>query len=269
MKMTFRITFEIKMLILVIFLYPSCKKDKPVTLNPIIFNPDLAYETMTDYDGNIYKTITIGTQTWMAENLKTTKYNDGTDIPLITNDTAWSNITTPAYSWYDNNSTYYKPIYGALYNAYTINTGRLCPLGWSVPNNNDWTTLVTFLGDTAGTYPYSARAGNKLREIDIYHWTIGMDGGAGVWYPSTNVGTNESGFTALPCGRRGGDGSFGWSGSETYWWSSSVFSDSTYSLHDLIGNNWNWNVGNVFGGVSRNFDFSKNHGFSVRCLKIN
>lgn len=249
------------MLILVFFLYASCKKDKPITLNPIIFNPDLTYGTMTDYDGNVYKTITIGTQIWMAENLKTTKFNDGTDIPLITDDNAWNNNTTPAYSWYDNDSTYYKPIYGALYNAYTINTGRLCPLGWSVPNNNDLTTLISFLGDTAGTYAHSAIAGNKLREINTYHWTIGIDGGAGVHYPSTNIGTNESGFTALPCGRRGGDGSFGWSGSNTYWWSSSV--------HVLVGNNWYWSVGNVYGGVARNYDFSKNYGFSVRCFRIN
>ena len=152
------------------------QKDKPVTLNPIIFNPDLAYETMTDYDGNVYKTITIGTQTWMAENLKTTKYNDGIDIPLITNDTAWSNITTPAYSWYDNNSTNYKATYGALYNSYTIKTGRLCPLGWSVPNNDDWATLITYLGDTIGRSCLVGIAGDKLREKNTFHWTIGIIG---------------------------------------------------------------------------------------------
>jgi uncharacterized protein (TIGR02145 family) len=268
MKMTFRITFEIKMLILVIFMYPSCKKDKSVTLNPIIFNPDLAYETMTDYDGNVYKTITIGTQTWMAENLKTTKYKDGIDIPLITNDTAWSNITTPAYCWYDNNSTNYKETYGALYNSYTIKTGRLCPLGWDVPNNDDWVTLITFLGDTVGRSCLVGFAGDKLREKNTFHWTIGIIGGVGVHYPSNSIGTNESGFTALPCGRRNGDGSFLESGSLTYWWSSSVLSSSTY-FPIFVGDNWCWTISNKCSGVNSNYDFSKNMGSSVRCLKIN
>jgi len=269
MKRTFGNSFKIKTLILIFFLYPSCKKDNPVTLNPIVFNPDLTYETMTDYEGNVYKTITIGTQTWMAENLKTTKYNDGTDIPLITNDTIWSNIKTPAYSWYDNNSAYYKSIYGALYDSYTVKAGMLCPLGWHVPDNNEWTTLITYLGDTAGIPAMQATAGNKLKEINTFHWTIGMAGGAGVHYPSKNVGTNESGFTALPCGRRNGIGSFDSTGSDTFWWSSSVFNDTLSLSYSLLGNNWIWRIGNVTGGLGSDYSYIGNMGFSVRCIKNN
>jgi uncharacterized protein (TIGR02145 family) len=269
MKRAFKISFKIKMFILIFFLYPSCKKDNPVTLSPIVFNPDLTYETMNDYDGNIYKTITIGTQTWMAENLKTTKYNDGTDIPLIINDTVWSNIKTPAYSWYDNNSAYYKAIYGALYDPYTVNTGKLCPLGWHVPNNDEWTTLITYLGDTIGMPFWLVTAGDKLKEKDTFHWTVGIVGGAGVYYPSTSIGNNKSGFTALPCGKRVGNGLYGWIGSTASWWSSSIFSDSTYFLPSLVGNNWYWNLENTYSGVKNHFEYVGNTGLSVRCLKNN
>jgi len=99
--------------------------------------------TVTDADGNIYNTVTIGTQTWMVENLKVTKYNDGTAIPLVTDNTAWSNLTTPGYCWYNNDAATNKNTYGGLYNFYTVNTGKLAPTGWHVPpmqNGQQWKT---------------------------------------------------------------------------------------------------------------------------------
>ncbi|MGB4293792.1 MAG: FISUMP domain-containing protein, partial [Bacteroidales bacterium] len=99
---------------------------------------------MNDVDGNRYKVIMIGNQLWMAENLRTTKYNDGTPIPLVTDNTAWSNLTSPGYCWYDNNSTN-KDTYGALYNWYTVNTGKLCPSGWHVPSDDEWTIMQNYL----------------------------------------------------------------------------------------------------------------------------
>ena len=105
-----------------------------------------ATPNVVDIDGNVYHTVTIGTQVWMVENLKTTKYNDGTAIPLVTDNTAWGALTTPGYCWYNNDSATYKNTYGALYNWYAVNTGKLAPTGWHVPTDSEWTVLTTYLG---------------------------------------------------------------------------------------------------------------------------
>lgn len=146
---------------------------------------------ITDIDGNSYKTVKIGTQVWMAENLKTTKYSDGAAITNITDGAAWVALTTPAYCWYNNDASAYKDAYGGLYNLYAVMTGKLCPTGWHVPTNDDWNTLGTYLGGTAV-------AGGKMKETGTTHWL------------SPNVGaTNESGFNGLATGYRGdSDGVF-------------------------------------------------------------
>ncbi len=136
---------------------------------------------LTDHDGNVYKTFLIGTQTWMAENLKTTKLNDGTSIPLVIDTTSWSNLATPAYCWYNNDPDYKNP-YGALYNWYTVNTGKLCPTGWHVPSDTEWTMMTNYLGG-------ESLAGGKLKS------TSGWNN------PNTGA-TNETGFTAIPGGNR-------------------------------------------------------------------
>ena len=118
---------------------------------------------VTDDDGNVYHSVTIGTQVWMVENLKTTKYNDGTSIPLVTDATDWHNLLTPGYCWNNNDEATYKATYGALYNWYTVNTGNLCPTGWHVPGDAEWTTLTTYLGG-------EDVAGGKLKEVGITHW---------------------------------------------------------------------------------------------------
>jgi uncharacterized protein (TIGR02145 family) len=159
--------------------------------------------TVTDDDGNIYNTVTIGTQVWMVENLKTTVTKYGNAIPLVTDVTAWGNLTTPGFCWYNNDENTYKNTYGALYNWYAVNTGRLCPFDWHVPTDTEWTILTTYLGG-------DSVAGNKLRETGIIHWA------------NPNIGaTNETGFTALPGGYRYYLGSFGGITYVGQWWSSS------------------------------------------------
>lgn len=153
----------------------SCKKGDESS-NPA------SSETVTDIDGNIYKTVTIGTQIWMAENLKTTKYNDGTAIQLVTDNTVWKNSASPAYCWYKNDEGTYKNTYGALYNWYAVSTGKLSPSGWHVPSDSEWTTLISFLGG-------DAVSGGKLKEMGTAHW-LSPNSGA----------TNENGFSALPGG---------------------------------------------------------------------
>jgi len=148
----------------------------------IRFNPGLMYDSVTDIVVNQYKTIKIDNQDWFAENLKTSKLNDGTDIPVIMDDEEWVALSTPGYCWYLNDEFKYKNAYGALYNFYTVETGKLCPTGWHVPGDEDWTTLFSFLGG-------GSVASGQLRETGTTHWTTTN--------PEVN---NSSGFTALPGG---------------------------------------------------------------------
>jgi uncharacterized protein (TIGR02145 family) len=143
------------------------------------------YGSVTDIDGNVYKTVTIGSQNWMAENLRVTKYNDGTPIQYITDDTEWLDNALGAYCAYNNTTdtdTIYK--YGYLYNSYAVNTGKLAPEGWHIPTDEEWEELTTYLGGIEV-------AGRKLKEGGTSHWNS----------PNTGA-TNESGFTALPGGYR-------------------------------------------------------------------
>ena len=200
---------------------------------------------MNDTDGNVYKIVTIGTQVWMAENLKTTKYNDGSMIPLVIDSTAWSNLKTPGYCWYNNDLVTYGNIYGVLYNWYTVNTGKLAPLGWHVPTYDEWIILINFLGG-------SSVAGGAMKDTGTTYWQ------------SPNIGaTNTSGFMALPGGERdwntGDFYSIGYGGE---WWSSTssgIWPTGTpVSLKYGIGNS----EANIGGGQ----DFV-NVGCSVRCVR--
>ena len=208
-------------------------------VSPIAFNPDLTYGTMTDNNGNVYKTITIGTQTWMAENLKTTKYRNGDPIANVTG-SSWTSLVTGAYCWYNNDSTIYKSIYGALYNWYSVNDSRnIAPAGWHVATDSEWTTLTTFLGG-------ESVAGVKLKETGISHWLT----------PNTGS-TNNSGFTALPGGNNDKSGSFNLVSYNGYWWSSTDYS-STNARGRLMFYDNSFVVSSVYG---------KYHGLSVRCIK--
>ena len=154
-----------------------------------------AEPTVVDIDGNVYHTVTIGTQVWMVENLKTTKYNDGTAIPLVTDSAAWDELTTPGYCWYNNDSATYKNPYGALYNWYAVSTGKLAPTGWHVPTDSEWAVLTTYVGNTY--YGGLDSAGGALKSTDKTYWLS----------PNTGA-TNSSGFSALPGGFRDYVGTF-------------------------------------------------------------
>lgn len=195
---------------------------------------------VADYEGNFYPVIKIGTQTWMAENLKSTRYNDGTVIPLVTDALAWTFINTPGYCWNNNDKATYGDIYGALYNWYTVNTGKLCPGGWHVPSDGEWTFLTDYLG---GIY----NAGGKLKEAGTTHWLS----------PNTGA-TNQSGFTALPAGIRGEEGQFTYFGVLTAFWTSTPYNELKPFYRNL-----NNELSSVWVG-----DGSLNiNGFSIRCLR--
>jgi uncharacterized protein (TIGR02145 family) len=200
--------------------------------------------SIADIDGNHYRTIIIGEQEWMGENLKVTRLNDGTEIMNVPAMNEWTRVTSPAYSWYDNDVSN-KTIYGALYNWFAVDSGNLCPVGWRVPDDSDWEVLTDFLGGLSV-------AGGKLKETGISHWN------------SPNSGaTNESGFSGRPGGYRYGQywgtGTFYEKGLNGYWWSGTECTD-THSWTRTI------HAGN--SRVYRSF-FTKNKGFSVRCIKNN
>lgn len=197
------------------------------------------FETVTDIEGNVYKNILIGNQTWMAENLRTTRFNDGTAIPLVKDEAAWAGLSTAAYCWYKNEEDAFKPVYGALYNWYSVNTGKLCPSGWHVPGDDEWSSLTTLLGG-------ENIAGGKLKEPGLTYW---VEPNAGA--------TNESGFSAFPGGFRYSDGKFFDFGFSSYWWSSKDYSGSRAWFRFLY-----YSDGNIY-----RFNNDKKNGFSVRCLK--
>ena len=124
---------------LVLMLTNECKKDKKG-------GNEIQFGFVTDIDKNSYKTIKIGTQEWMKENLKTTKFIDSTSIPLVTDSTVWRKLTTPAYCWYNNDEATNKATYGALYNWYAVNNNMLCPAGWHMSSESEWLELVDYVG---------------------------------------------------------------------------------------------------------------------------
>ena len=131
------------------------------------YGSDMLLTTLViDKDGNIYKIVTVGTQVWMAENLKTTKYSNGDQIPNETDSLQWLNLSGGAYCWYNNMASTFKNNFGALYNWYAVQDSRnLCPTGWHVPSDTEWTILTNYLGG-------GSAAGGQLKETGTNHWQI-------------------------------------------------------------------------------------------------
>jgi uncharacterized protein (TIGR02145 family) len=208
------------------FILSSCEKDNQTG-------------TVADNEGNVYKTVKIGDQWWMAENLKTTKYNDSQSILNVIENAEWNNLTTAGYCWYNNDDAGYKNPYGALYNWYAVSSGRLCPIGWHVPSKSEWTTLANKLGG-------EQIAGGKLKETGTTHWQS----------PNTGA-TDIYDFTALPGGYRGSLGAFMNILQNGYWWSSTEFNETEAYLQIIDYN------ASDFGTLNN----AKRFGFSVRCVK--
>lgn len=199
--------------------------------------------TVTDIDGNVYNTVTIGTQVWMQENLKVTRYRNGDAIATTapaTLDLSLSSETSPKYQWaYDGNESNVAT-YGRLYTWYAVTDSRaVCPTGWHVPTDDEWTTLTGYLGG-------ESVAGGKMKEIGTSHWD------------SPNTGAdNSSGWTALPGGYRTSSGSFFNIGNTGYWWSATENSASNAWFRYLQGTN----------GIAFRSNYFKEAGYSVRCVR--
>lgn len=240
-------TYPNIIMVLLIFLAYSCQKDEGPA------------DKITDKDGNIYTSVTINTQVWMVENLKTTKYKDGATIPLVTGDTEWGNLSTPGYCWFFNNQTIYGTIYGALYNWYAVNTGKLCPAGWHVPTDAEWTTLENYLIANGFNYD-GTTTGNKIAKsmAGTTQWSSSNTTGS-IGSSDYTAKRNSSGFAALPGGYRQSSGSFPmvFGAMEAYFWSSTENGADYARACRLLFKSVDLGKGSRY----------KKSGFSVRCIK--
>jgi uncharacterized protein (TIGR02145 family) len=197
--------------------------------------------TVTDKDGNVYQTVTIGTQTWMASNLRVTHYRNGESITNLTVDAEWAGATFAAWCDYSNSADNGTK-YGHLYNWYAASDSRnIAPVGWHVPTDAEWTTLTTYLGG-------ESVAGGKLKEAGTLNWAT----------PNTGT-TNETGFSALPGGDRDSflGGTFSNLGRGGYWWSSTE--NGTTGALDRLMVCYDSNVTRL--------NSNKAYGYSVRCVR--
>lgn len=239
-------------IIIIFFILSSCNKEKKVEqelsnsstsdCNKNYFNPEVNYSTITDIEGNIYKTVQINNQIWMAENLKTTKFSNGDSIKKISSSDMWISYSQSAWchlSFDEKNDCHL----GKLYNFYSIQDNRnVCPTGWHVPTNNDWYILCQALGG----FGY---AGSKMKVPSTYFWQ-----------ENNTASNNQSGFTALPCPRFV-DGVFDSSEFKTkaYWWTSSTDSSNfVYSYSIFIESQYELALIGQGGNKS---------GIAVRCIK--
>ena len=198
-------------------------------------------DCIKDMDGNTYKTVTIGTQTWMAENLKTSKYNDGTSIPNVTDGKQWKELTKGAWCNYNNSDSLGK-IYGKLYNWFAVSpttngNKNVCPTNWHVPSVNEINILRDYLGG-------ESLAGIPMKEIGFLNWNS-----------PNEFASNTSLFTAIPSGGRVNDGIYGGIGVSYYFWSSTMENQA-----------WSYYLNYKDDDLSDSYTYLSN-GFSIRCIK--
>lgn len=194
--------------------------------------------SLSDINGNVYNVVKIGNQWWMVDNLVTNRYNDGECIPYVSDSLTWAQLVSPGYCFYDNDENTNRA-YGALYNWYTVNTQKLCPVDWKVPSDADWTELTDYLGGLS-------IAGGPLKEVGNEHWEA----------PNAEA-TNLTGFSALAIGGR--------NASSEFW------------LKGQVANFWSSTMGQTDKAMSRNLHYNsalidrmetyKVSGISVRCMK--
>lgn len=232
---------------IIVWLMASCtKEDSNNSLN-----------TVKDIEGNVYQTVTIGTQVWMAENLKTTKYRDGSSIPNVSDHAEWYALNTGAYCEYGNTPSNVA-VYGRMYNWYAVSDARnLAPAGWHIPTDAEWNVLTDYLlangyncnGSTDGSF-YAKSLAATTNWASSYN--IGAVGNTD--YPEFR---NKTGFTALPGGWRGSAGTFYELGYSGYWWSSTEYL-SQYGIYRKLDFRYTY---------MSSQNLSKGAGFSVRCIK--
>lgn len=241
-----------KIIFLIFILFSGCRKERLITENQHQYLPKNRHQpndqieeqnlppiSIRDIDGNVYHTVRIGKQTWMMENLKVSRYNDGTPIKNYTDLQKWSNASSGAYCWYDNDLNHKN--LGALYNWHAISSGKLAPEGWRIPSLKDWEELTAFIGG-------KDLAGGALKEKGYQYW----------FFPNT-AATDDHGFSALAAGGIGIAAGFQHLYKSAFFWTSSTHEWNPENVHYV---HMSYNHG---GALFSNG--SKQSGFSVRCIK--
>jgi uncharacterized protein (TIGR02145 family) len=239
--------------------YRTTATDIPTQTKTITFD----INPVIDKDNNNYHVVEIGDQSWLEENMKTTRYRDGVLIPLVTDSTKWSTLSSDAYSWYNNKITFKDP-YGALYNGFAVGTGRICPIGWHIPSLDEWTALGDYL--IFNNYDYSKEiqrsVGKSVASKTLWNVPQPLYMGHGTYlYPSpSEVGlnpqnNNSSGFNGFPGGSRWPNGKYDEMGKSAYWTGAGLNYESPY----FVGG------GGSRPGVWSGSDYKE--GVSVRCIK--
>jgi uncharacterized protein (TIGR02145 family) len=251
-------------IVLLLLSVVSCNKKQqqvpppspPPNYNSVHLNTNLNYGSITDIDGNSYATIQIGSQVWMAENLKAKRFANGDTIPEIAAQIEWQNNTSnPGWSYLNNNMLYDSlKDYGLLYNFYTVIDSRnVCPTGWHVPTDSEWTVLVASIDpwyNANAIGSQSSVAGGKLKSTGTDYWKS----------PNTGA-TNETGFSGVPSSHKNSNGNFSFLGNDGdigIFWSSTGFSNPADAYYRSL----NYND----GSFNRNIQ-QKRNGFSVRCIQ--
>jgi len=225
-------------------------QNETFTFNIVHGMPCMDEPFVYDGDGNVYRTVLIGTQCWISGNLRTTTYNDGTPIFYAPAVDIWDTLTGPAYCWFDNDSAQYAEIYGALYNFFAVDTSKtdgrnICPEGWHVPTDDEWKEMEMYLGMTQTDADNSGWRGtiegNMLKQKGTNYWD------------AANNGNNKTGFDAIGNGYRHNNGTYDFMGARGYWWASGsgAWRRNLYNNRDNIGR---------YGSNPRD-------GYSVRCIK--
>lgn len=239
----------------------SCKKEDQKE-NPEDITTEDYTITVKDIDGNGYHSVFIGKQEWMVENLKVTKFNDGTPIPTGQTGIEWANLKSPGYCWYDNAESVYKKNYGALYNWYAVNSGKLAPKGWHVPTNEDWIVLVNYLMvnylkiDEIYASPDSKGFGYYVGPLIVD--SVGWQLSGLIIEPKNKHLINKTGFCARPAGGRYDNSAYKNFGAWAVWW-------STADPEDTLARGV-WSVGFYLEDIYRSYN-PKWYGLSVRCIK--
>jgi uncharacterized protein (TIGR02145 family) len=215
-------------------------------------------EPVTDIDGNSYNTVIIGTITWTASNLKVTKFNDGTTIPIVTDNDTWVSLSTPGYCWYDNDPSNAQGVYGALYNWYTASSGKLCPAGWHVPSNEEVSQMESYLSQNGFSYDGSIGSnGYAIALASATGWNLSNGEGA-VGNTDFPEKRNITEFTGLPGGLRDCyQKIFDKMGDKGIWWTTTEFDSESA---------WDRELQSGYPGFNR-FNVLKTYGASIRCVK--
>jgi len=226
------------------------------SIDSMRFKAGNAVTNVSDIDGNTYATITLGSQIWMKENLKTTQYKDGTPIVNLTDKTTWAGTTQAAYCLYENNSGN-KPTYGVLYNYYAVASGKVCPTGWHVPSDSDWSILINYLAGNGYNYNGSTSGDATAKSLaDNIGWGSNLTEGA-VGNTDFTAYRNKTGYKGKPAGFRYVNGDFGLLGFAAYWWTSTP---------ENTNNAWCRGLYYSLSYTSRD-SFGKKSGASIRCIK--